>query len=175
MRWASVALPGVVLCALPCTCSMTGFRSMNTCVAAHAINGFGSDIMLILPNNDAYCDLCDLISATCKIRCTCIESHAVKTCCTSILAVCSFMYQKCCILAFCPGRYQKCCILACCPGRYQKCCITGLLSGHVLEVLYTGLLCGQVSEVLYTGLLFVHVRSAVYCFLFVHVSEILYT
>jgi len=134
MRWASVALPGVVLCALPCTCSMTGFQSMNTCVAAHAINGFGSDIMLILPNNDAYCDLCDLISATCKIRCSCIESHAMKTCC--LLAVCSFMYQKCCILACCPGRYRKCCILVCCSCMSEMLC-TGFLFVHVPEALYT--------------------------------------
>jgi hypothetical protein len=49
-----IGLPtGSVLGALPCTCSMAGFRSMNICVAAHAMNGFGSDIMLILPSDDA--------------------------------------------------------------------------------------------------------------------------
>jgi hypothetical protein len=51
---------------------------MNTCVAAHAVNGLGSGIMLILPNNDAVCDLCDLRSAACKISCSCSKKHAVK-------------------------------------------------------------------------------------------------
>jgi len=133
MRWASVALPGVALCALPCTCSMTGFRSMNTCVAAHAINGFGSDIMLILPNNDAYCDLCDLISATCKIRCSCIESHAVKTCC--ILTV-------------------RSCIRS---ALYWPAVRAGIRSAVYWSAVWAG-----IREVLYTGLLFVHVRNAVF-------------
>ena len=176
MRWASVALPGVVLCALPCTCSMTGFRSMNTCVAAHAINGFGSDIMLILPNNDAYCDLCDLISATCKIRCSCIESHAVKTCC--ILAVRSLMYTGCigCVLACCPGRYQKFCILACCPGKYQKCYILACCPGRYQKCC---ILACYLNRYQRSAVYWPAVRACQKCcvtgFLFVHVSEVLYT
>jgi hypothetical protein len=39
---------------------MTGFRSMSTCVAAHAVNGLGCDILIVLAYNDAFCGLCDL-------------------------------------------------------------------------------------------------------------------
>lgn len=93
---------------------------MNTCVAAHAINGFGSDIMLILPNNDAYCDLCDLISATCKMRCSCIESHS-----EDVLYIGRLFFHVSEVL------------------------YTGLLSGQVSEVLYTGLLFVHVRSAVY--------------------------